>query len=177
MAVPAGHRLWEKCLRFVVVNDTRYHCATRPYLLSEQFTLRLGALATPSVAYPPYLQLSLNDQMQRQTSLQVRVDPDAAVPPSLRRHQGSHAARCGSWSAEPPSSDQMRARYLTSRRGRLGHGPTQRRTVPGCQGPSRRRQVASTVGLANIHPLGHARRFAKHRRRGGRLLAADSVST
>src|SRR5215204_5896061 len=64
---------------FVVVSDTRYHCATRPYLLSTQFTLRLGGLAAPSVAGPPCLQPSLNDQMQRpRQAFRSRLTP---MPP------------------------------------------------------------------------------------------------
>ena len=65
--------------RFVVVSDTRYHCATRPYLLSTQFTLKLGGLAAPSVACPPCLQPSLNDQMQRpRQAFRSRLTP---MPP------------------------------------------------------------------------------------------------
>jgi hypothetical protein len=69
---------------------------------------------------------------------------------------------------EPPSADQVRARYLPPGARRLGHGPAQRRTVPGCQRPRGGRQVAGAVGLANIHMLGHVMRFAKNRRRGAR---------
>ena len=38
----------------------------------------------------------------------------------------------------------------------------------GASGPHGGRQVAGTVGFANLQLLGHVMRFAKDRRRGGR---------
>ena len=74
MAVPAGHPLEENKPRFVVVSDTRYHCATRP-----EITVCAGQLWCSEFR-----------------SLQCNA-PGHLGPPAGRRRAKSTQDRAGSW--------------------------------------------------------------------------------